>query len=355
MSILDEYGIKSTREESTASAETTEQIPEVTNVEETATTDNTQEQEEVQETTQPAETQATTNQKSTDVVPEKPVSQFANEEVARIDSYLRKYPEKTIDDYKALTTPVESLNEEDLLRSYLSEKEGKTKSQIDYTLKNLELKEQDPDFDAEFENPDSDLENLKKKGDKEALVEQAKKWREEFVKSELSFDNDNQSTEQTASEQIPSIEKFIEDAKLQQQAYTENYRTKIYEALPTLDKIDLDINGKTVSFVPDENFKTEMRKGAEDISQIGNEYFDESANIKDAKGFITNNTLWANPKTRQPMINFMIEQAILEDRLKTDKAKRNITLDDATGKSVPQSTDRADVVDKIFSRNRGSF
>ena len=98
-----------------------------------------------------------------------------------------------------------------------------------------------------------------------------------------------------------------------------------------------------------------MRKGAEDISQIGNEYFDEQSNIKDAKGFITNNTLWANPKTRQPMIDFMIEQAILNDRANTDKKRRNITLDNSNGVSIPQSSERGDVVDKIFSNKRGSF
>jgi hypothetical protein len=351
MSILDE--IKVSREE--ASATPIVNVPEENSETPTPVEVQTAPEETTIETIETAVEQPITNQEPIVVPEEKPKSQFANEEVARMNAYLTKYPEKTLDDYKALTTPVESLQEDDLLKSYLSEKEGKTKSQIEYALKQLELKEQDPDFDPEFENDETALENLKRKGDREAMIQKAREWREDFVKNELNFDGDSLETQTPAQAEFPSIEKFVEDAKNQHLEYLQNYRTEIYKALPDLNKIDLEVQGKTVSFVPDENFKTEMRKGAEDISQIGNEYFDEKQNIKDAKGFITNNTLWANPKTRQPMIDFMIEQAILNDRANTDKLRRNITLDNADGRSVPQSTERGDVVDKLFSRNRGGF
>lgn len=354
MSILDEYGINEARQQAPAETQTTEAQETVQeNTESETVVENQAPQEQSQETTQPAQEQTTTNHNTVETTQEKPVSQFANEEIAQMNSYLTKYPEKTIDDYKALTAPIESLNEEDLLRSYLSEKEGKTKSQVEYALKNLELKESDPDFDDEFENGDSDLENLKKKGEREALLEQAKLWREEFVKSELSFDEESTATQEQQVQEVPSIEKFIEDAKVQHQAYKEKYTTKIYEALPQLDKIDLNIQGKIVSYIPDENFKTEMRKGAEDVSQIGIEYFDETGMIKDPKGFIENNTLWANPKTRQPMIDFMIKQAIDNHIAETDKKRRNITLDDASGKVTPQSSDRGAVVDKLFNGRSG--
>jgi len=353
MSILDEYGIKSEREESTTNMQTPEVTPETPIVAETTAAETTQEQ--TQETTQIADTQSTTNQEPIVRTEENQVIQFANEEVAKMNSYFKKYPEKSIDDYKALTTPVEQLKEEDLLRSYLSEKEGKTKSEIEYALKQLELKEQDPDFDPEFDDDKDNLEELKKKGDRERMIQNAREWHEDFVKSELNFDGDNQPTQEAQPSEIPSIEKFIEDAQVKHQEYTQNYLTKIYEALPQLDKIDLEIDGKTISFVPDENFKTEMRKGAEDISKIGNEYFDETGNIKDAKGFIKENALWANPKTRQPLVDFIKEQAVNNYIAKTDKARRNITLDDATTRSVPQSAERGDVVDKIFSNKRGGF
>lgn len=353
MSILDEYGIKAGREETTTSTEATEQTTEAATVEETTTTDTTQEQ--TEETTQIADTQSTTNQEPIVRTEENQVSQFANEEVAKMNSYFKKYPEKSIDDYKALTTPVDKLKEEDLLRSYLSEKEGKTKSEIEYALKQLELKEQDPDFDPEFDDDKDNLEELKKKGDRERMIQNAREWHEGYVKSELNFDGDNQTTQEAQPSESPLLKQFIDDAQVKHQEYTQNYLTKIYEALPALDKIELEVGGESFSFIPDENFKTEMRKGAEDISKIGNEYFDETANIKDAKGFITNNTLWANPKTRQPMIEAMIEQAINKHIAKTDKARRNITLDDATSRSVPQSTERGDVVDKIFSNKRGGF
>ena len=166
MSILDEYQIKPERELSVSDTaqQVTEQIQELNVVDPDKTADNTIEQ--IQETTQDAEMQTTADHIKIDTVQENSVSQFANEEIARMNSYLKKYPEKTIHDYNALTTPIESLKEDDLIRSYLSEKEGKTKSQIDYALKQLELKEEDPDFDGEFGSGDTDLENLKKKGDR---------------------------------------------------------------------------------------------------------------------------------------------------------------------------------------------
>lgn len=286
--------------------------------------------------------------------PEKTASNFANEELAEANAYLLKNPGKSYDDYKALKVPTSSINENDLIKSFLSEKEGKTESSIAYELKRLELKESDPDFDDDFE----DLETLKLKAEREELIQKAREWRDGFVKEQLSFDGDSQNiqnAEQENQQPVKSIDEFLQDAKRVQEEYTQNYRTEIYKAVGEINEIPLNINGSEVLFVPDEDFRTEMRKGAEDVAGIGKEFFDEKGNITNASAFIKENTLWANPKTRQSMLDFMIEQAVLKDRVSRDKGQRNITLDATQPHSVEGNYDDGKVVDAMLARNRTSF
>ncbi|MEI7488035.1 MAG: hypothetical protein WCJ72_11625 [Chryseobacterium sp.] len=279
---------------------------------------------------------------------------FANEELAEANAFLLKNPTKTLEDYKALKIPSGDISEEDLMKQFLSVKEGKTESEIAYELKRLEKKNPDPDFDDEFENDES-LDDLKLKGDRERLIQNAREWRDGFVKEQLKFDDENQES-QTITNDNPSIEQFINDAQKAHEEYTQNFRTEIYKALPLINQIDLDVQGSTVGFVPSEEFKTEMRLSAENIGGIGKEFFDENGNITNAKSFITENTLWANPKTRQPLLDFMMEQAVLKDRAVRDKERRNITLDNANAVHVAESSDKGEIVDKRLNETKsGTF
>lgn len=285
-------------------------------------------------------------------------SVFANEELAEANAFMLKNPGKTFSDYQALKVPTASIGEEDLLRSYLSEKEGKTKSAIDYELKKLELKDSDGDFDDDFSDDEDSLEHLKKKAEREELIQKAREWRDGYVKEQLAFDGDNQF-EQNADNNQPaakSLDDFLLDAKRKQDEFKQNYQSEIYKAVGEINQIPLQINGKEVLFTPDDNFKTEMRIGAEDVSAIGKEFFDENGNISNASEFIKQNTLWANPKTRQAMLDFMVEQAVLEDRASRDKGQRNITLNDKQPHSVNgNDDDGGKVVDQMLARNRTSF
>lgn len=287
---------------------------------------------------------------------QKVVSNFANEELAEANAYMLKNPGKTFEDYKALKVPTDQLKSEDVIRKYLSEKEGKSESQIAYELKRLELKEEGGDFDDDFSDGEDSLEYLKKKADFDELDQKARAWHDDYIKEQLNFDgsqgqNDNNGNQSAAK----SIDEFLQDAKRAQEEYTQNYRTEIYKAVGDIKQIELNINGKEVSFVMDETFRTEMRKGAEDVSGIGKEFFDENGVITNPSSFIKENTLWANPKTRQPVLDFMIEQAILQDRANRDKGQRNITLDATQPHSVGSNNNDGKVVDEMLARRKTSF
>lgn len=359
MTVLDEMFNEVKNEQPTI-----ENTAENTNAEiNTAENTSTQEtQENPEETTLENNTASEVTEQQNQAVNQfsQPISQenvFANEELAEANAFLKKNPGKTFADYQALKVPTSSLNENDLIKSYLSEKEGKTEAAIAYELKRLELKQSDPDFDDEFSDEDS-LETLKLKADRDELILKAREWREGYVKEQLNFSNDNQENTEVVNENqlaAKSIDEFLQDAKRVQEEYTQNYRTKIYEAVGNIDQIPLTINGQEVLFVPDENFRTDMRQGAEDVSGIGKEFFDEQGNITNASSFIKENTLWANPKTRQPMIDFMMEQAVLQDRASRDKGQRNITLDDKQPHSIEEVSRSGDFVVGMLNKGRTTF
>lgn len=287
--------------------------------------------------------------------PDKKESIFANEELAEANAYLKKNPGKSFADYQALKAPTDSLNENDLIKSYLSEKEGKTEAAIAYELKRMELKESDYDFDDEFSEEET-LENLKVKAEREELIQKAREWRDGFVKEQLNFSDDNkENTTENNQQPVKSIDEFLQDAKRAHEEYTQNYRTEVYKAVGEINEIPININGELVSFIPDEDFRTEMRKGAEDVGSIGKEFFDDKGNITNAQAFIKENTLWGNPKTRQKLLDFSNEQAVLKYIASRDKGQRNITLDDKQKHSVEGNDDSGKVVEQMLARNRNSF
>ena len=273
---------------------------------------------------------------------------FTNEQLAEADAFLTRFPEKTLEDYNSLKVPTNKLNEEELIKSYLSGKEGMTEDEIAYEMKKLEVVDEDDDFG----DADEDA-VLKAKAERSRILREATKYREDFVKEQLSF-----TTETTTTADAPTndVESFLKNAEKANQELRTEYVDTIYKALGEIDTIPVTLNGEQLSFKPDEDFTREMRIGAEDLSNIGKEFFDEnSGKIKDPKGFITETTLWANPKTRQPMLNFMIEQAILKDRANIDKNRRNINLDNFGGNSNPSTdNDAKQAVDALLNRRQKS-
>lgn len=247
-------------------------------------------------------------------------SDFANAELAEANSFLKKNPEKTFEDYKALKIPTSELNAEDLIKQYLSEKEGKSPTQVALEMKKMELADDsDPDFE-DYVDVDS-VEYLEAKALKESYLQSASEWREDFVNEQLAGSND-----EPKSEPIASPEDFAKQQIEQVKKSRQDYLTSTYTALNEIKEIPIDINGSTVSFVPSEDFRNEMKKTAEDVSYVTQKFFDEDGNIKDAKGFITEVAVWANEKTREEIIAFRVDQALKQYQADNGRIRRNVNL-----------------------------
>lgn len=274
---------------------------------------------------------------------------FANEELERLNDFLLKHPNKSIEDYNQLKKPIESFSEEDLLRNFYSEKEGMTEAEIAYELKRLEKKETDDEFGDELD----ELEVLKLNAEREKILKEAKDFRANQVQEFLA---EKEAETHELPKQESEIQTFLQEQEKLAKAERNEYLKEIYEVLPEITEVELQLNGESIKFVPDEEFNKEMRLVAEDVSYATQKYFDKNGKMTDKKGFIENAALWVNPKTRQPMIDFMIEQAVTRDRAERDKVARNITLDKPNGTSVQGSIDGAEAFEAFMrERNASNF
>src|SRR5699024_5079381 len=93
-------------------------------------------------------------------------------------------------------------------------------------------------------------------------------------------------------------------------------------------------------FIPDEEFRKEMKAVSEAPETAYAKYQDENGGFKDYKGFITDVALYANPTTREKLIEYRIEQAILRDRIAQNKERRNVSS--TTGLGVPSGGNEAE-------------
>ena len=285
-------------------------------------------------------------EKQTEVIQEEKKIQFANEELAEANDFISRNPDKSLSDYYSLKKPIDQFSEDDLIKNFLSEKEGMSKDEVDAEIERLELSDEDDDFVDEGE--------LKKlKSEREKMLNDAKQWREDFVSEQLGK---SEVKSEESPEAQPTYEERLEDARKTYEAERAEYTQSIYGAISEMTEIPLELNGEIISFKPDEEFLRETRLGSEDLSSIGKAFF-ENGKIKDPKGFIQETTLWANPATRKPMLDFIIEQAITRDRLQKDKVRRNINFDNLDNGTTPnKSDDTHNAVDRLLNRNkRASF
>ena len=285
-------------------------------------------------------------EKPVEVIKEDVKVKFANEELAEANDFISRNPDKSLSDYYSLKKPIGEFSEDDLIKNYLTEKGGMSKDEIESELLRLDVSGEDDDF-ADVE----DVEALKV--ERQKVLDDAKKYREDFVSEQLGKSEkpitENQETQ-------PTVESFLENAKKTHEAERAEYIESIYGAISEIKEVPLDLNGEKISFKPDEEFMREMRLGSEDLSNIGKEFFD-NGKIKDAKGFIQETTLWANPATRKPMLQFMIEQAIARHDIQKDKVRRNINFNNSDNGSAPNTnSDTKNAVENLLNRKkRASF
>lgn len=244
---------------------------------------------------------------------EKPVnrgSRFANEELQRFNEYVLKTG-KSWEDFQALNKPTDQIDSKDLLRQYYSEKEGMSEKEVNYELSNLIVDENNDDFDFEDEKT-----QLRREALLERELRKAREWREQNVSEVLS-------TLDTVDTNNMTVEEYQEQMKEEQKLSVDDYRQRVYSALPDIKTMEVEVNGQKVLFTPDEEFGKQLKSVTEDFGTVVNKYYDESGKLKDVAGWI-DLVSWADETTRNAKIKFIVDQAIAHDRAERSKERRNV-------------------------------
>ena len=239
---------------------------------------------------------------------------FANEELAKINEFVKKTG-KGVDDYYALQKTSEQLDQRELLKKYYSEKEGMTEKEVNRELKKFE------------DVNDEDLVDEDTKELYEIQLEKASKWYDESRESLLASLNAEQLSE-TQLERY-SIEEYQNLYAEQVQKVQQYNNQVIASAIPELE-YELEYGGSKengieplkFTYKPDEAFLKEATKVGLDMGVLINDFF-ENGQVKDPKGLLKVLTQSYAP-TNQVLIDKRIEQAVLNDRISRSKSVRNV-------------------------------
>ena len=243
---------------------------------------------------------------------------FANEELAKINEFVKRTG-KGVDDYYALQKTSEQLDKRELLKKYYSEKEGMTEKEVNRELKKFE------DVD------DEDLVDEDTKELYEIQLEKASKWYDESRESVLASLNAEPISEQPSETQVErySIEEYQNLYAEQVQKVQQYNNQVIASAIPELE-YELEYGGSKengieplkFTYKPDEAFLKEATKVGLDMGVLINDFF-ENGQVKDPKGLLKVLTKSYAP-TNKVMIDKLIEQAVLNDRISRSKSVRNV-------------------------------
>lgn len=274
---------------------------------------------------------------------------YANEQVAELNNFLERNPDKSLDDYQRLKRPTDSLSEDELLKEFLSVKEGKTTSEIALEMKKMEIEEGDDDFG--FSNED-----LEAKAKRERTLLEARKWREEYQQG--LFSAEKPSTPQNEDAELMSYEtvynKLLDEGQKRQEAVKQDYYTKTYQALSEINDISVNVYGEDVRLAVDDSMKKVIREGL-DVEKSLSKFYDENGLIKDPKGYIEK-LAWWDDASREILLAKRDEQ--VEARVRADLAKnrRNITLNNTVPMSANIAPDATkEKVDAYFTKKYKQF
>ena len=251
---------------------------------------------------------------------------FVSEKAARFDDFVRRTGKEDYKEFEFWQTPTADVDENELLRKYFSEQEGMSEKEIAFELNRLTVPEKDDDeFGDDFGDDEdySEQEILR-----ERTLRKAKSWHEgEFAK--LSADGGETAP---SIAQRMTVDEFNQSVIEHQKTLHQNNRTKVYETLPTIEGFEIKIPGNPqqgiapidVVFTPNEEMQKTLRLASEDAGTVVNQYFNDDGTLKDPKGWIQ---LMAKVSLNEQMIQYAVEQAVLNDRAAQDKRKRNVTPD----------------------------
>ena len=92
-----------------------------------------------------------------------------------------------------------------------------------------------------------------------------------------------------------------------------------------------------------------MKDVAEHPEKVWQKFQNEDGSLKDSKGWI-DLLVWGNEETREKLIDFKIEQAIIRDRQAQNNNRRNVSED--VNKGVPTTGNSDDEFNEFYSNRR---
>ncbi|MDR2207172.1 MAG: hypothetical protein LBE36_13570 [Flavobacteriaceae bacterium] len=298
-----------------------------------------------------------------------PKTDFATEEVAEYNRFVANSG-KGMKEYLELKTPTNDLDPKELLKQYYSEKENKGEKEIALELKKMEVPEKGDDDDFELDDTLSEEERLSREVKFESELKKAREWREGKVNELLGTSESPKSENQTETQQFEpakkySLKEYEDYAAGEYQKLLNANRQKVYESVGEVKSIPIsiaeikvdafaknNISALDFQFTPDDSFSSELRTTGEDLGRVINDFF-ENGQLKNTKEYLTQ-SVWWHESTRNRILESMIKQAVLQDRISRDKIRRNVGTDNYQQNAASSERDGAEAVEQ-FLEETGSF
>ena len=274
----------------------------------------------------------------------KVTKKYSNEQVEEIDAYFKKNPDKSLDDYLRLKRPIDSISNDELIKEFLSEKEGMTEAEIKLEMKRMEVK-QNADEDDEFDlDEDDEVKRLEAQALLEKRLREAKAWKEQSVSEQLTFEK-----ETSVQEDIPAREQVISEYEKwradEMRKATEEYYTTAFQSLNELQGFEVDINGETVLLDVDDALKTTIKQSL-DTTTIVKQFFDEKGKLVNTKDYFEA-LAWFNKDSREKLLQERDRQVEARVKAETAKVRKNITLNNRQTVDVDVRPDVTNIRDYV--------
>ena len=274
----------------------------------------------------------------------KVTKKYSNEQVEEIDAYFKKNPDKSLDDYLRLKRPIDSISNDELIKEFLSEKEGMTEAEIKLEMKRMEVK-QNADEDDEFDlDEDDEVKRLEAQALLEKRLREAKAWKEQSVSEQLTFEK-----ETSVQEDIPAREQVISEYEKwradEMRKATEEYYTTAFQSLNELQGFEVDINGETVLLDVDDALKTTIKQSL-DTTTIVKQFFDEKGKLVNTKDYFEA-LAWFNKDSREKLLQERDRQVEARVKAETAKVRKNITLNNRQTVDVDVKPDVTNIRDYV--------
>ena len=318
-----------------------------TNTEQTTETNTTQEvvnDTPKVETTTNVEVAPEASVETKEVSEPKVTKKYSNEQVEEIDAYFKKNPDKSLDDYLRLKRPIDSISNDELIKEFLSEKEGMTEAEIKLEMKRMEVK-QNADEDDEFDlDEDDEVKRLEAQALLEKRLREAKAWKEQSVSEQLTFEK-----ETSIQEDIPAREQVISEYEKwradEMRKATEEYYTTAFQSLNELQGFEVDINGETVLLDVDDALKSTIKQSL-DTTTIVKQFFDEKGKLVNTKDYFEA-LAWFNKDSREKLLQERDRQVEARVKAETAKVRKNITLNNRQTVDVDVKPDVTNIRDYV--------